>query len=193
VDVLGAESSVTRRQSPRSSGTGCRSSVSKSMRSAWPGCAHRDASWSSRPVSAPTHSFSTTEHRRARSRRSAGLVLARAPEQGEAEGGRERGEEESPDPRGRLPSIVSARRAGRSRPPAARLPRRGRTRASRSAGPFSCRPLGSASANSSVSPRSAAWASMRAASSGSAVTVTPRSIAKAARARRCSRCARRSG
>ena len=57
-------------QPRRSSATGSIERSRQSRRRAWPSCPKSAASWSSRPVCAPTQSFSTREHSRASSRRS---------------------------------------------------------------------------------------------------------------------------
>ena len=59
------ESSTTSRQPSRRSGTGSIASVLKSMHRAACASPQSDASWSNRPVCAPTHMFSTRAHRRA--------------------------------------------------------------------------------------------------------------------------------
>ena len=126
--------------------------------------------WSSRPVCAPTQSFSTREHSRARSRRSGSarpLWASRA----SARATSSAADKDSPLPRGTSPRMrsVAPSRAWPARWSSAAVPR---TKARQpSAG------SGSPTANVSVSPRSSACASMRPAGPSAASTVTPAAIA----------------
>ena len=104
---MAPELCVTSVQSPSSSGTGSISSDAKSIRTAWPGSLHSDASWSSSPVSAPTQSFSTREHSRARSRRSAGSSSPETASSASDSAVSKAADEERPSPCSRSPSIVS--------------------------------------------------------------------------------------
>ena len=86
------------------------------MRIALSGSPNSDAIWSSRPVCAPTHSFSTREHRRARSRRPGGATSATA-SSARHSATSSAADEDSPEPRGTVPVISS--RAPTSGHPAA--------------------------------------------------------------------------
>ena len=161
------ESTVTSRQSPRSSGTGVDREVAEvdPQRVARP-APQSTASWSSRPVRAPTWSFSTREQSFASSTRSAGVL-----EQREAQRGRQRGGGRQAGAVGEVAldrQPARADRRGRRR--AARRPCRGRTRASRVARLRRARTR-RARRGRARAPRSGRRRS------GSAVTVTPRSIA----------------
>ena len=172
IECTAPESSVDQRPAPQVERHRLerRASRSRSARRARARCT-ATASWSSSPVWAPTQSFSTREQSfgeldagraRARPPRPAAPGTARSPAR--------------PRTRGRRPARGRSRSsagtgAARGRPPlsSATAPRtNARQPSARS---------GAASANSSSSPRSSARASMRSPDSGSAVTVTPRSIA----------------
>ncbi len=145
-------------------------SVRMSRRMAWPSRPKSAASWSSRPVCAPTQSFSTREHSRARSRRS-GSARPLWASSASARATSSAADEDSPLPRGTSPEMrsVAPARAWPARWSSATVPR---TKARQpSAG------SGSPTANVSVSPRSSACASMRPAGPSVASTVTPAAIA----------------
>ena len=80
-------------------------SVAKSIRIACSGSPHSAASWSSRPVSAPTQSFSTREQMRASSRRSAGSSSPATASRASASAASSAADEERPEPCSRSPSI----------------------------------------------------------------------------------------
>ena len=167
------ESSVTSVQSPSSSGTGSISSDAKSIRTAWPGSPHSDGELVEQ---AGLGADPVVLHARAQLGELAPvgrLVLAGDGEQREAQRGLQRGRGgQAERPASRSPSIVSRhgpQRVAGGR--AARRRRRARTRASRRRAPAR------RARTRRCSPRSSARASTRSPASGSAVTVTPRSIA----------------
>ena len=94
------------RQPPRRSGTGATARLRRSSRTAWPERPKSAASWSRSPVRAPTHAFSTREHRRASSRRSGSGRPAWA-RSASARATPSAAEDDSPAPRGTSPAIVS--------------------------------------------------------------------------------------
>ena len=89
------------------------------MRIARSGSPNSDAIWSSRPVCAPTQSFSTREHRRARSRRSGGATSATA-SRARHSATSSAADEDSPEPRGTVP-VISSRAPDQRTPGGAEL------------------------------------------------------------------------
>ncbi len=95
---------MTSTQPAKRDGTGVTSSDRKSTRSALPRSPDSDAIWSSRPVWAPTQSFSTREQIRASSSRSPAsmpLIASMARHSATSSAA----DDESPDPRGTVPLI----------------------------------------------------------------------------------------